>query len=109
VFQQFEQFIERSKEDHILKKRLHEDKIVFFFHLLATDTIGHSKKPFSEAYVQVTILSYSLYRYTMNIEKVDKGVKRMVHLINSYYDDNATSFVFTADHGMSDKGKLSSL
>jgi hypothetical protein len=49
-------------------------------------------------------LDYSFDSYIFNIEKVDKGVKSMVNLINSYYGDNATSFVFTADHGMSDKG-----
>jgi phosphatidylinositol glycan class N len=57
VFSQFEQFLERSKHDPVLSKRLHDDKIVFFFHLLATDTIGHSKKPFSEAYAQSVFVS----------------------------------------------------
>jgi len=35
---------------------------------------------------------------------VDEGVKKTVKLVNEFYRDDATAWVFTADHGMSDWG-----
>ncbi|KAK6211330.1 GPI ethanolamine phosphate transferase 1 [Colletotrichum tabaci] len=42
--------------------------------------------------------------YLNNIKLVDQGVKEITELINDFYTDNRTAFVFTADHGMSDWG-----
>lgn len=36
-----------------------------------------------------------------NIRVVDEIVKEVEHLFSTFYGDNETSFVFTADHGMS--------
>jgi phosphatidylinositol glycan class N len=36
-----------------------------------------------------------------NIQVVDDVVRETEKLIHDFYDDNDTSFVFTADHGMS--------
>ena len=35
---------------------------------------------------------------------VDAGVKKITNLVNDFYKDDLTSFVFTADHGMTDWG-----
>lgn len=35
---------------------------------------------------------------------VDNGVKRIETIIEKFYGDNKTAYVFTADHGMTDWG-----
>ena len=42
--------------------------------------------------------------YADNLRFVDDGIRRVEQLINEYYQDNATAFVFTSDHGMTDWG-----
>ncbi|KAK4872024.1 hypothetical protein RN001_016148 [Aquatica leii] len=64
---------------------------ILFLHLLGLDTAGHSLKPESIGYIE-------------NIKVVDTGVKDIVHLIENYFNDNMTAYVFTADHGMTDWG-----
>ena len=39
-----------------------------------------------------------------NIQVVDGIVKETEKLINDFYGDKETSFIFTADHGMSNIG-----
>jgi phosphatidylinositol glycan class N len=36
-----------------------------------------------------------------NIEVVDNVVQQIETLITDFYEDNETSYIFTADHGMS--------
>lgn len=91
MFDKVEEFFENARNDVELNRKLKEDRIVFFLHLLGTDTIGHSKRPYSDAYLK-------------NIVLVDKGVKKIVDIINDYYNDTDTAFIFASDHGMSDKG-----
>ena len=74
-----------------LNAALRQDKIVFFLHLLGLDTTGHSYRPYSNEYLH-------------NIKIVDQGVEKMTKLIEDFYGDDKTAFVFTADHGMSDTG-----
>lgn len=47
---------------------------------------------------------YSLRLYADNLRYVDHGVAKIESLINSYYQDNETAFIFTSDHGMTDWG-----
>ena len=74
-----------------LDNALRQDKNIFFLHLLGLDTTGHSYRPYSKEYLH-------------NIKVVDQGVREMTKLIEEFYGDGKTAFVFTADHGMSDWG-----
>ncbi|PNF41340.1 hypothetical protein B7P43_G16621 [Cryptotermes secundus] len=47
VFRKVEEFLNRAKTDAVLNEKLHQDKIVFFPHLLGLDTAGHTHKPHS--------------------------------------------------------------
>jgi phosphatidylinositol glycan class N len=42
-----EGFLKNAKTDATLNAKLHEDKVVFFLHLLGLDTAGHTHKPYS--------------------------------------------------------------
>eukprot|EP00854_Cymbomonas_tetramitiformis_P015911 gene15911-18867_t len=55
------------------------------------DSNGHAYRPSSEEYLA-------------NIAIVDEGVARTERLVQEFFGDNKTAFIFTADHGMSNKG-----
>lgn len=90
-FDQFQSLLNRSSEDSTLEKLLLQDNLVIFLHLLGCDSNGHAHRPYSSIYLN-------------NIKVVDQIAERMYHLIEDYYKDNSTAYIFTADHGMSDKG-----
>ncbi|XP_022774429.1 GPI ethanolamine phosphate transferase 1 isoform X1 [Durio zibethinus] len=90
-FDQFKSLLNRSNEDPQLKKLLQHDNLVIFLHLLGCDSNGHAHRPFSSIYLN-------------NVKVVDHIAERVYNLLESYYKDNRTSYIFTADHGMSDKG-----
>ena len=52
---------------------------------------GHAFRPYSKEYLH-------------NIKIVDQGVKEITKVVEDFYADGKTAFVFTADHGMSDWG-----
>ncbi|KAH7050936.1 Phosphatidylinositolglycan class N-domain-containing protein [Linnemannia elongata] len=92
VFEHFTELLEKSKTDPALHKKLHSDKIVFFLHLLGLDTNGHSHLPMSEFYLN-------------NIQIVDEGIKKVTEQLSEFYNnDGKTSYVFTSDHGMGNRG-----
>ncbi|EPE09923.1 gpi ethanolamine phosphate transferase [Ophiostoma piceae UAMH 11346] len=91
VFDHVKELFAEAKTNATLNASLREDKIVFFLHLLGLDTTGHGFRPYSKEYLH-------------NIKVVDQGVKEISELINNFYNDDRTAFVFTADHGMSDWG-----
>ncbi|KAK4890428.1 Glycosyl phosphatidyl inositol anchor synthesis [Elasticomyces elasticus] len=91
VFDKVKQLFEGAKTDADLNMRLRQDKVVFFLHLLGLDTTGHAYRPYSREYLH-------------NIKVVDEGVKEITKLIDDFYSDDQTAYVFTADHGMSDWG-----
>lgn len=74
-----------------MRKLLLQDKLVIFLHLLGCDSNGHAHRPFSSIYLN-------------NVKVVDHIAKRMYFLLEDYFKDNRTAYIFTADHGMSDKG-----
>ncbi|ODM95408.1 GPI ethanolamine phosphate transferase 1 [Orchesella cincta] len=66
-------------------------EVVVFLSLLAIDTIGHAKKPGSMEYKDA-------------LESVDDIVKKSEKMINEYYGDDDTLYIFTSDHGMTNWG-----
>ncbi|EON66176.1 GPI ethanolamine phosphate transferase 1 [Coniosporium apollinis CBS 100218] len=91
VFERVKGLFEEAKTNTTLNAALREDKNVFFLHLLGIDMTGHAYRPYSREYLH-------------NIKVVDKGVQEITELIEEFYGDGKTAFVFTADHGMSDWG-----
>ncbi|KAK4238646.1 Phosphatidylinositolglycan class N-domain-containing protein [Achaetomium macrosporum] len=91
VFDHVKEFFAEARKNKTLSDALRQDKVVFFLHLLGLDTTGHFHRPYSKEYLN-------------NLKVVDKGVQEIVGLIEAFYGDDRTAFVFTADHGMSDWG-----
>ncbi|KAI8639449.1 Phosphatidylinositolglycan class N-domain-containing protein [Parasitella parasitica] len=92
VFDHVKELFEKAEVDKALNEKLRQKKIVFFLHLLGLDTNGHGFRPMSKEYLD-------------NIKLVDRGVKETVQLIEDFYEnDGKTSYVFTADHGMNNRG-----
>ena len=91
VFDKAKILFSAAAKNLTLDHALRQDKNVFFLHLLGLDTTGHSYRPYSKEYLH-------------NIKIVDQGVREMTKLIEDFYGDGKTAFVFTADHGMSDWG-----
>lgn len=91
VFERVHELFESAKKDPELGRKLRQDKLVFFLHLLGLDTTGHGHRPYSKEYLN-------------NIKVVDRGVQAVTKLVEDFYADDKTAFVFTADHGMSDMG-----
>lgn len=91
VFDKVKGLFASARLNSTLDAQLRDDKLVFFLHLLGLDTTGHSYRPYSKEYLH-------------NIKIVDKGVEEITKLVEDFYDDGKTAFVFTADHGMSDWG-----
>jgi len=92
VFDRVASFFEDARRNETLAAMLRQDKLVFFLHLLGLDTTGHSYRPYSKEYLR-------------NIKIVDDGVSRISQIVNAFYgNDGKTSWIFTADHGMSDWG-----
>lgn len=44
--------------------------------------------------------------FDINLSEVDKGIEKIVTLFNERFTDGKTAFIFTADHGMSNKGTV---
>ncbi|KAJ2453480.1 Glycosyl phosphatidyl inositol anchor synthesis [Coemansia sp. RSA 2336] len=92
VFDQAQRFLDNAASRPQLREMMHQDQIVYFFHLLGIDTNGHGFKPYSQEYLN-------------NIRHVDRGIQRLVASLESFYgNDGQTAYVFTADHGMHDRG-----
>ncbi|KAI9719942.1 MAG: Glycosyl phosphatidyl inositol anchor synthesis [Chrysothrix sp. TS-e1954] len=91
VFDKVRDLFREASQNQTLNEYLRKDKNVFFLHLLGLDTTGHAYRPYSKEYLH-------------NIQVVDKGVQEITELMDSFYGDGQTAYVFTADHGMSDWG-----
>ncbi|BCR82768.1 GPI ethanolamine phosphate transferase 1 [Aspergillus chevalieri] len=91
VFDRVKKLFEDADTDEELNARLRQDRIVFFLHLLGLDTTGHAHRPYSQEYLR-------------NIQIVDQGVQKITEIVNQFYGDDKTAFIFTADHGISDWG-----
>ncbi|PSR79398.1 hypothetical protein PHLCEN_2v7043 [Hermanssonia centrifuga] len=91
VLDQLRTLFHNASTDASLSAHLHQEKTVFFLHLLGLDTTGHSYRPHSKEYMA-------------NIQVVDSIVRQTEAMFSEFYKDESTSFVFTADHGMSKIG-----
>lgn len=91
-FDQFQSLLNRSNEVPKLKELLLQDNLVIFLHLLGCDSNGHAHKPYSSIYLN-------------NVKVVDNIAARVYNLVEDYFKDSRTAYIFTADHGMSDKGE----
>ena len=91
VFDKVKEFFKSAEQNATLNALLRQDRNVFFLHLLGLDTTGHAYRPYSREYLH-------------NIKVVDKGVEEITKLIDDFFGDGKTAYVFTADHGMSDGG-----
>lgn len=91
VFNKVKLFFDESKSDEIIRRRLMKKKLVLFLHLLGTDVSGHIDKPNSKEYLE-------------NLIYIEKGIKEIEQILESYYNDNRTAYVFTSDHGMTNWG-----
>ena len=91
VFDKVKAMFKEAKTNTTLDNILRQDKNVFFLHLLGLDTTGHAYRPYSKEYLH-------------NIKIVDQGVEEITKIVEDFFGDDQTAFVFTADHGMSDWG-----
>lgn len=93
VLDRFKNLLERAKYDANLNNQLRSRKVVFFLHLLGLDTTGHTYRPKSP-------------EYTGNLMVVDAIVSEVERLMDEFYGsaNKRTAFIFSADHGMSNKG-----
>ncbi|WFD33892.1 CCR4-NOT core subunit cdc39 [Malassezia cuniculi] len=91
VVERLEELLGAARTNATLDAQLRRPGTVFFLHLLGLDTTGHTYRPFSPEYVGNTIV-------------VDDIARRVEELFREFFADEATAFVFTADHGMSRRG-----
>ncbi|KAF5897496.1 GPI ethanolamine phosphate transferase 1, partial [Clarias magur] len=92
VFDQVKDFFKSAKQNQTLMSQLHEDKLVFFLHLLGLDTNGHAHRPMSKEYLD-------------NVGLVDIGVAEIVSVFEEFFgNDEKTAYVFSSDHGMTNWG-----
>ncbi len=92
VFDRVESFFRRAKTDEDLQMQLRPNGLILFLHLLGLDSNGHANLPSSPQYVR-------------NLRTVDAGVRKIRDLVDDFWSqDDRTTFIFTADHGMTDWG-----
>ncbi|KAL2916356.1 Glycosyl phosphatidyl inositol anchor synthesis [Polyrhizophydium stewartii] len=92
VFERLDELLANARTNSTLHEMLHSDKIVLFLHLLGLDTNGHGRKPHSQEYYD-------------NIRLVDAQMRAVEAKLAEFYNhDGRTAFVFTADHGMGNRG-----
>lgn len=91
VLDELNHLFAQAKENVTLNAQLKRPGTVFFLHLLGLDTTGHTYGPASVEYVGNTIV-------------VDAIARQVEKAMQDFFDDFETAYVFTADHGMSNKG-----
>eukprot|EP00026_Physarum_polycephalum_P001275 Phypoly_transcript_01276.p1 GENE.Phypoly_transcript_01276~~Phypoly_transcript_01276.p1 ORF type:complete len:1047 (+),score=198.21 Phypoly_transcript_01276:62-3142(+) len=91
VFDKIHALLDQSESDPQIRKKLHGPGSVLFLHLLAMDTFGHAYRPYASEYLD-------------QIYRIDQGIQKVYERIEQMFPDKRTSYVFTSDHGMSNKG-----
>jgi phosphatidylinositol glycan class N len=91
VFNRSTALFERAAANHTLASIMRTEGAIFFHHLLTLDSSGHVNKPYSPAYLA-------------NVARVDAGIRSIFELAESFFGPGTTAYLFTADHGMSNRG-----
>lgn len=91
VFDKLKEVFEEAEKDEELGEQLRDEQVFILVHLLGLDTNGHAYRPHSP-------------EYHANVAYVDKGIKEAVIMMERFFGDGKTAYVFTSDHGMSDGG-----
>ncbi|KAH3767326.1 phosphatidylinositol glycan [Pelomyxa schiedti] len=91
VYDKLTELLQNASTDSVLWDNVRHPRNIFFLHLLALDTLGHAHKPSSREYLQ-------------QISFVDSLVEEVYNIFEDLFPKNTTFYLFTADHGMSDKG-----
>ncbi|XP_063548560.1 GPI ethanolamine phosphate transferase 1-like [Cydia strobilella] len=92
VFENVKNFFHKAKSDDAVQEKMRSKKIIYFLHLLGTDTSGHTHKPKTQ-------------NFLTTVRNVDQGIKDMEIIVREFYnDDGKTTFLMTSDHGMTDWG-----
>jgi phosphatidylinositol glycan class N len=93
VLDRLKNLLKLAETDAVVNGQLRAPGAVFFLHLLGLDTTGHTYRPKSAEYVG-------------NLMVVDVIVKEVERLLSDFYGEakRETAFIFSADHGMSNKG-----
>jgi len=56
--------------------------------------------------VKTVLVCFVFRKYTAGIASVDNIVSQVEQVVNDYYGDGQTLFIFTSDHGMTNWGKI---
>lgn len=93
VLDRLKSLLKRAETNATLDEQLRSPGTVLFLHLLGLDTTGHTYRPKSAEYVG-------------NLMVVNAIIEEVERLLNDFYgsEKDETAYIFTADHGMSNKG-----
>jgi phosphatidylinositol glycan class N len=91
VFNKSCTLFESAAVNMTLASIMRTDGAIFFHHLLTLDSSGHVNKPYSPAYLA-------------NVARVDAGIRRIYEHAEAFFGPGNTAYLFTADHGMSNRG-----
>ncbi|CAK5059492.1 unnamed protein product [Aphanomyces euteiches] len=91
VYFKVKSLIDEARNNRTLYDRLHSNQVLFFFHFLGIDTNGHAHRPHSREYIA-------------NVALVDRLVEGIHNMLEDFFKDDKTAYIFSADHGMSHQG-----
>ncbi|WAR02568.1 PIGN-like protein [Mya arenaria] len=92
VFDEVKKFMDQAKTDEDLRKKLDQDKLLFFLHLGGIDHAGYIVRPQSPEYLQ-------------HVAFLDRGIRHTVEMFEELFNhDGKTAYLYTSDHGMNDWG-----
>eukprot|EP00698_Gefionella_okellyi_P015715 TRINITY_DN4450_c0_g1_i3.p1 TRINITY_DN4450_c0_g1~~TRINITY_DN4450_c0_g1_i3.p1 ORF type:complete len:764 (+),score=132.99 TRINITY_DN4450_c0_g1_i3:590-2881(+) len=91
VFDRVQAFLLQAQQNETARLQLMRSGNIFFLHLLGLDTNGHAFRPNGAPYLN-------------SISMVDRNIEHIHKLFETVFDDHATAYLFTSDHGMSNRG-----